>query len=244
MSSVAASPFRRFVPFALLLALSACQEAPKKNTFRYVTPTTAQAEEFAKSFELALTNRNAQRMTRLIGWDHLIEKATSDVEAPAQFRRDFIKGAKQSIATNSFAKQFIGIVEKGGSIQRLHFRTVNGETRLVLRILMPDEGGVNYHEMTLHRDASGFVQASDIYVYTAAEPLSKTFERNFRLSGSRSQLRSRVLARLVTGEKPSVTTTDYANLTKMAEAARKGEDDRTLELYGSSPRNCGTTRWP
>jgi hypothetical protein len=45
------------------------------------------------------------------------------------------------------------------------------------RLLLPNFGGVNYHELIVARDATGEPRISDIYVHLSGELVSQTIRR-------------------------------------------------------------------
>lgn len=49
----------------------------------------------------------------------------------------------------------------------------------MFRLILPNNGGVNFHKFYLHRNSSDEVLARDVYIYLSAEPITEIFRRGW-----------------------------------------------------------------
>ncbi len=190
-------------------------------------PSDAEAQQFGKTYIEALAKPNIPRAAQMIDWDALFERATEGDVANERWRRGFIEGAKRS--GTSLVDTLAKVIASGGDLTVLGVRTVNGEKRVILRLLLP-EGTLNYHEMVLVRDQTGFIRARDIYVYTSGEYFSETIQRLYLLAAASDP---GVLER-ISGKKNAFVEAlpDYK---LMMEKVRAGDGKAAVALYRRLP---------
>ncbi len=173
----------RLALLALCLFALACNFGEKKAPAapKLVAPTEGEARRFAEEFIEAVSKPNVTRASAMIDWDVLLARATADTTAPARFHAGFLKGAKESASTSSYAKQLASMAEQGAKLSLLRVRGDENGRSALIRIL-PAGGGVSYSEMLLTKDASGTVRAADVYIYATGEYMSDTFKRMYKFA--------------------------------------------------------------
>ncbi len=190
-------------------------------------PTDAEAQQFGKTYIEALSKPNIPKAAQMIDWDMLFERATEGDVATERWRRSFIEGAKRS--GTSLVDTLAKVISSGGDLTMLGIRTVNGEKRVVLRLLLP-EGTLNYHEMVLVRDPTGFVRARDIYVYTSGEYFSETIQRLYMLAAASDP---NMLERM--SGKKNMFVEALPDYKLMMEKVRAGDGKAAIALYKRLP---------
>jgi hypothetical protein len=198
------------------------------------TPTASDAEcqKVAGVFEQQVRDGASDQATQLIDWDAILKKATAgfgnsaDVE---QARAAFVAGVLDTTReSGGLASQVSSAVEQGGSYRLLRIHRVNGEPRALFRLLLPEAGGVNYHDLAFTRDASRKLRISDIHLALSGEFLSDTLRRAWLP----------VVAK-VSGVELNARDAAYIerldDLTRMVEEAGQKHDDEALAIFRGLP---------
>jgi tetratricopeptide (TPR) repeat protein len=123
----------------------------------------------------AVRRQDVAAAVNLLDSDALFDRLSAGVTAPA----DFQAGVKRGFAAQ--AQNIMGAIVKaggGGAYHFLRIRKVNGETRVLFRIL-PKGGGVNYHDWVTGRDQQGHLKFQDVYIAVAGELVSRTMHRPY-----------------------------------------------------------------
>ncbi|HVG23407.1 MAG TPA: hypothetical protein VND45_04575 [Thermoanaerobaculia bacterium] len=221
---------RRLLCVAFAFAIVACRNEQKAVAPALAAPSEAEAQKFVDAYVDALRKPNVQRASQLIDWPALVERATTTEETFDQrFRRNFIAGAVRS--DGSVAASIVKTLKDGGRIAPLRIRTVNGERRALVRLLLPD-GSLNYHEMPLVRDSSGFIRARDIYVYATGEYLSDTLRRLYIIAVATNP---NFLQRLSGKKNAFLEVAPRAK--EMMEKVHAGDGEAALKIYNDMPPN-------
>lgn len=229
MDGVRMNMFRSAVATIALLAVTSCHHETKLPVA--VTPTDAECAAFAREFGEAINKPNPQHASMMIDWDGLVEMSTADAgtDVSSTFQKAFAKGAKREAGRGVFAQQLTNVLKEGGHFDHLRNRTVGGEKSALFRLILAD-GSVNYYEFSLKKDPTGRVVASDIFIYMAAEKLSKTMHRLYQMTVAQQP---DVLERLQGKKSPIL---EHLNeYRQMAEASRRGDYASTMKLYGQLP---------
>jgi hypothetical protein len=207
-------------------AVVAFQGVPHALAASAVTPD--EARKFAAVYIEALTKPNLQKANQMIDWDALLEKATTGGEVAEGWREGFLAGASRSMGT--FLNNLAELVQNGGSFHLVNVRSAGGETRIVLRMLQPG-AGINYHELPLVKDDTGFVRARDVYVFATAESLSDSLHRFYLMAAASDPSLLESLA----GKRPSFEwAADFAT---MMEKVRTGEGAGAISIYRRLPES-------
>ena len=215
-----------------LVALVACQkDKPTPKTSVRAIPTEAEANQFVDAYIDALYKPNAVRASQLIDWEAVLERATADIEEMRSdsWRKGVAAGAKAT--QKSLAENLVKNIEAGGSIAPVRVRLIDGERRAILRVLLPD-GSLNYHEMPLVKDATGFVRARDIYIYAAGEYFSDTLRRLFVIGTNEEPS---FLARMMGKTEKNPMIAYQPRVREMTAKIRDGDGKGALAIYESLP---------
>ena len=146
------------LPRVLLAAAPAAQADP--------------AKDLARQLEAAVTAGDSAKTASLLDMDRLIDRTTSGVAAPEDFRTGFRDGMKKAQSpAGAIAK-----AAQGGTYKVLRVRQVNSERRVLCRMVL-ENGGLNYHDWVVGKDAQGKPTFVDIYVGITGELMSQTMRR-------------------------------------------------------------------
>lgn len=228
----------RCVLGAALLAPAGCgdkappsPEVKQIKTAKQVTP--AQARNFADALEKAAEARDGQAMNRLIDWETLIDTSMEGLNISSIMKRNFMQGLDASAPNGGpFAASIVMALQGGGSYRFLRVREIDGQRRVLFRLLMPNDGGVNYHDITVGVDDSGRARAVDIYVYLTGEPVSQTFRR--LLIPMAASMNRGVLDRL--GGEEQLLVKHLQDIQTITQAVQSGHHQIALERFGQLPK--------
>ena len=91
-----------------------------------------------------------------------------------------MRGVRSALSgPRSLGAQIATAVQAGGDYRFLRIRKQGDKKRLLFRLLLADDEGLNYHELPLAKRPDGKVVAIDIYVYMSGETLSTTVRRMY-----------------------------------------------------------------
>jgi tetratricopeptide (TPR) repeat protein len=141
--------------------------------------TDEQCQIFAQGLRDAVVNRRLEEFKRKIDWVVLGERATSGIEAPDSFRRAFTSGTPREGGSGAVAicQSILDAISQGASYRFIRAHVVNGEQRIVFRLL--NDGSVNYHDYVLVQRSDGELVAGDMYILTTGEMLSDSVRRMY-----------------------------------------------------------------
>ena len=206
-------------------------EAPRVAADSWPAPSDEECAAYARQLEAAVAD-NPRAVNAMIDWDVLLKKVTAGIDGVDDFRRGFVRGIKKALdRTPSLAGQIVQAVQAGGSYQYLRTRHRAASKRVLFRLTLPDDNGINYHELILAKRPDGRIKALDIYVYASGETFSTTLRRIY-LPVVAKQKRS-LLAKLAKKESDFVSHVD--KLQRMASGVRTGQYQQALDAYESLP---------
>ncbi len=212
--------------------------APVALTNVGAVPTEAECGAFAKELEKAVASGNVAAFDRLYDWDALLDQTTSDIAVPAEFKRGFIQGFKESYHTSGgFFTQLAEAVKAGGEFKFLRDHRSGSDQRVLFRVLAANSG-VNYHDYVLVRRADGKIRAVDCYIFLSGEKLSETLRRIYLVVAT-SANRS-ALEKLVGKENEFVQA--FPQFKAMLETIQAGKAAEAIALFDKLPAGVRTTK--
>ena len=185
----------------------------------------------AREIEAAVVSGDSSALDKLIDWDAVNDRFTSGIDAPAQFRKDFLQGLKESWLQNKgLTNGIIDAAKNGGSYTLLHSHSQEKRRWLLFRLLLP-ESGLNYHDLLLARRPDGKIKVVDLYFYLSGELLSQSLRRSYiQLVAENS---GGVLERLSGADKQLAK--NIKNMAAMVEAGRSGKFREVIDIYNKLP---------
>ena len=224
--------FTRLAPLVLcLLVLGGCNFAEKKapTAPELVAPSREEAQRYAEEFIDAVSKSNATQASALIDWDVLLARATAGTTGSPRFRAGFIKGAKESTETSSYARQLVAQVAQGAKISLLRVRGDEGGRSVLLRVMQPG-GGVGYTELLLTKGTDGVVRAADVYVYATGEYFSDTMKRMYKFAVASEPT---FMERLQRKQNPAVKMAKMYQ--EMSQYVSTGQNEQAAALFKRMP---------
>ncbi|MFE8600900.1 tetratricopeptide repeat protein [Archangium violaceum] len=111
-----------------------------------------------------------------VDMERLLERSTRGTSAPKAFHDSFASGVRGS--GMQLGKQLVATREDDSSFRLLRLRMEGGAPHALYRI-MSSEGGVNYLDLELAKNAEAQVVIVDFYPYITGEPFSETMRRMY-----------------------------------------------------------------
>mgnify|MGYP001461551311 FL=1 len=174
---------------ALLLALCACKKEPE--TLRQIEPPSAppeavtqgpkitltEAEALGRSLEQAVQHNNAAEFAKLLDFVAMVEHGMPENMRGTAQTKEVTRGILSTLSGNLLNDL------NAGDYRFLSVEETPEGAAAHMRLILPD-GSLNYHRLTIGRNAGQQPVAVDIYVYIYGEPLSHTLGRMMgQLSG-------------------------------------------------------------
>lgn len=136
--------------------------------------TEAEAVEFGKKIESAMTNRDAEALASLVRVDDLVRRSVSDFNLASAERAGVEDGIKKS-AGKQVSQGWIAQIGNS-QVKLLRTRESQGRRSALIR-LSGGEGGIRYIEFMLARGSDGGVVTEDVYSVATGELLTQTLRR-------------------------------------------------------------------
>jgi hypothetical protein len=191
--------------------------------------TESDAKAYASELESAIKEGRESTATKLLGIEHILEMAIETLDISKQRHEKYLAGARNRVG--DLAHSLIDHARKGGSYSLLRIKTDERLCHAIFRLVTPD-GGVNYHDVILHKDSDGRVAANDVRIFSAGETLSQICHRVFlRLSVEDSPAPSTKLTR---NDKLYLENID--KLLALATETQRGNAPVALAAYRDLPK--------
>jgi hypothetical protein len=187
------------------------------------------ASSLARRLTDAVKSHDVAAARQLLDADALFERACAGVTAPADFRAGFRRGFVAS-AGNDIMGPIIKAAGSG-SYRLLRIHQVNGETRVLFRLLT--DGGLNYHDWIVGNDRQGRLKFQDLYIGITGELMTQPMHRTYVQAALAAH--PGLMDRL-RGKDKEVA----GNLAKMQEMTRysdKGQFEELLDDYKTLPKS-------
>ena len=138
----------------------------------------ADARQFSDKMIHAIQTNDVTTIANMIDVDALVKAGVADLDIPHLNLTEMSAGARSSLTLGSgLPAQLAASVAKGGSCDLLRYLEVDHQKRARMRLIFPNNGGLNYIDFVLGRDAAGQVAAQDMYIFYSGELLSNTMRR-------------------------------------------------------------------
>ena len=167
---------------ALLLALCACKK--ERKTLKQIEPPSAppkavtqgpkitltEAEALGRALEQAVQHNNAAEFAKLLDLAAIVEHGMPENMRGTAQAKEVTRGILSTLSGNLLNNLSAGdyrflSVEETPEGATAHMR------------LIPPDGSLNYHRLTIGRNTGQQPVAVDVYVYVTGEPLSHTLGR-------------------------------------------------------------------
>jgi len=135
---------------------------------------------FAAEIRRAVCESDCARFLQLVDWRRIFERATSIPALPElhEQRESFTAGGLAAVSrTGAVHEGLHQAIKAGASYKPVHVDLNVAGPSVLLRLNLPNGGGLNYHQYTVIRKPDGNLVADDIFVFLTAEHLSHAFRR-------------------------------------------------------------------
>ena len=217
-------PGLRHVRFAFLLATlltpvawaTALPAAPAM-ILQQDTVTLAEANQFGQDWETAVGQNKMEQAKALVDWSLIASRVIEPFDVSEEFRTGFMRGASQ--LHRQILNPMSQALDRGGSYRFVKIVQREGKYHAIFRLLLPGDGGLNYHQLRLNKKA-GQVVADRFFVGISGETLAETM---------RSAVGPAAMAQ--SANKSNDALQKMNQLRQMSQAIREGQRDRVMEIY-------------
>ncbi|MGA9522072.1 MAG: hypothetical protein WBV82_11435 [Myxococcaceae bacterium] len=187
----------------------------------------------ARQIEQGLQAGSPDALRSVLDMGDLAERAIQDVDAPADSKKGFIKGASK----NSFATNLAAAISQGGRIKLLRLVGDPSRPRALYRFLHANAGGVNYYELYLAPKGDRIV-VTDVFTFSNGERFSETLRRAFATAAG--QANQGILERLLGKERDYVVHAE--KIKALAAMVQEGRFEESMKAFDALPASLRKDR--
>lgn len=187
-------------------------------------------EKYIRELLAAVSRKSAKDFNACIDWETMLQRAFADLpdsEALRAFREGFLQAIE---GPGGLPATVVDAVANGGTLTFLRCLNRDDQLRALFRLTLPD-GGFNYLELSLDRNAEGHYRTVDVYTYSIGEQTSATLRRAYLPFASEKG--QDVSAQLE--ETESLIVAHVKEYSRFAELVSAGEAERAMEIYHELP---------
>ncbi len=190
-------------------------------------------QDFLESMGQSVDDGKLTEFNRSIDWDGMSAKASRGFQIPVKSKGKFLSEFRDAQdADTGFSGQVVRSATRGGSYTLVKIHEVGAETRAMFRMVLPEDGGFNYHDYVLGR-VGGQLKATDVYIYGAGELLTSTMRRAMIISAASQgpEWLKGLTGRDLDMAKSAKQIREYSDL------AAKGDPEGVLARYAKLPKS-------
>lgn len=153
--------------------------AKAKNTIsprKLPAATEAQAEDLVKQLDAAIAHQSAGEVGRLFDQNQLMDQILAGFAVIPEEKDEVVRGLKQVEGVSDLPDKIVAAVRNGGDYRFVRLVQKDGQFRPLYRLTMPEDGGVNYHELVVEVSADKPL-ITNVYLYLSGESLSESVRR-------------------------------------------------------------------
>ena len=198
---------------------------------KFVAATKMEAEALVKLVNAAVAHQDVSAFNALIDEARMVDRILAGFELTEKFRTGFMQGMREGGGLTNLSSEIIGTVQRGGDYTFVRMIQKGDELRPLFRLVLPDSGGMNYHELIVTVDASRQPRIADIDVHLSGELLSQSIRRLVLPAVAAED--SGILAKLTGAE--SEFLNNVATLKKISELNKEQKPQEAMALFASLP---------
>ena len=146
-------------------------------TIKFVAASQGEVDALVKAVEIAVAHQDSNAFNALIDEGKMTDRILAGLNLRDEFRNGFIQGMREGGGLTNLSTEILGAVQNGGDYAFVRMVQVGDEHRPLFRLLLPESGGMNYHELVVTVDAQKKSRIADINVYLSGELLSQSIRR-------------------------------------------------------------------
>lgn len=138
--------------------------------------TEAQAKDLVKQLDAAIAHQSTGEVSRLFDQNQLMDQILAGFTVIPEEKEEVVRGLKQVEGVSDLPDKIVAAVRNGGDYRFVRLVQKDGQYRPLYRLTMPEDGGVNYHELVV--EVSGEKPLiTNVYLYLSGESLSESVRR-------------------------------------------------------------------
>jgi hypothetical protein len=195
-------------------------------------------QQFLESMGQSVDEGKLSEFNRHIDWDGMSAKASRGFQIPVKSKGKFLSEFREVQDTDTgFSGQVVRSATRGGSYTLVKIHEVGSEIRAMFRMVLPEDGGFNYHDFVLGR-VGDQLKATDVYIYGAGEMLTSTMRRAMIISAASQgpEWLKSLTGRDLDMAKSAKQIREYSDL------AAKGDPEGVLARYAKLPKSVQTEK--
>jgi hypothetical protein len=195
-------------------------------------------QDFLESMGQSVDEGKLTEFNRSMDWDGMSAKASRGFQIPVKSKGKFLSEFREVQDTETgFSGQVVRSATRGGSYTLVKIHEVGAETRAMFRMVLPEDGGFNYHDYVLGR-VGGQLKATDVYIYGAGELLTSTMRRAMIISAAWQgpEWLKGLTGRDLDMAKSAKQIREYSDL------AAKGDPEGVLARFAKLPKSVQTEK--
>ena len=195
-------------------------------------------QDFLESMGQSVDEGKLTEFNRSMDWDGMSAKASRGFQIPVKSKGKFLSEFREVQDTETgFSGQVVRSATRGGSYTLVKIHEVGAETRAMFRMVLPEDGGFNYHDYVLGR-VGGQLKATDVYIYGAGELLTSTMRRAMIISAASQgpEWLKGLTGRDLDMAKSAKQIREYSDL------AAKGDPEGVLARFAKLPKSVQTEK--
>ena len=135
-----------------------------------------QVKELVKQLDAAIAHQSATELARLFDQNQLMDQILSGFVIVQDEKEEVVRGLKQVEGVSDLPEKIVQAVRSGGDYRFVRLVTKDGQLRPLYRLTMPEDGGVNYHELVVEL-VSEKPLITNVFLYLSGESLSESVRR-------------------------------------------------------------------
>lgn len=140
------------------------------------TANESQVKELVKQLDAAIAHQSAMELSKLLDQNQLMDQILSGFVIVPDEKEEVVRGLKQVEGVSDLPEKIIQAVRSGGDYRFVRLVTKDGQLRPLYRLTMPEDGGVNYHELVVELVGEKPL-ITNVYLYLSGESLSESVRR-------------------------------------------------------------------
>lgn len=212
-------------------ATSALEQPDAAAASRPITP--GDALKFGEDVVEAFRQLDNEAVGRALDVKAMMEKATEGVDAPAQVKTDFLKGAQEAMERSGppLMAEIKPLVQAGADFRATKALDWKGQPACLVRWIDPN-GGAGYVVLLLERDAKdGRIRSTDYYPLASGELVSETVRRLYLAAVTHAN--RGIVDRLLGKDQAFVE--HLGDMNRMIANNREGKLAETLKIFDALP---------
>ncbi len=135
-----------------------------------------QVKDLVKELDAAVAHQSSSELGKLVDQAQLMDQILSGFVVVPEEKEEVVRGLMQVEGVSDLPDKIVAAVRIGGDYRFVRLISKDGQLRPLYRLTMPEDGGVNYHELVV--EVSGDKPLiTNVYLYLSGESISESVRR-------------------------------------------------------------------